>query len=78
MKQDGLHITNESMDIMAESIPDALTRVITGPPDENLQITIRNDNERPETQTNDTIKEVTTTKQVAAKLIGRGEEHSEN
>ena len=74
MKRDGLHITNESVEIMAESITDALTRVTTGPPDENFQITIRNDNERPETQNNNTTKELTTTKQVAAKLIGKGGE----
>ena len=49
MKRDGLHITNESAEIIAESIIDALTRVIMGPPDENLQLTIKNDNERPET-----------------------------
>ena len=75
IKSDGIHLTNESAEIMAEQITEAIEKSNDSNAEENIQITIPNNNYNdPETQDNNTTKEVTTTVQVAGKIIGRGGE----
>ena len=74
IKSDGIHLTNESAEIMAEQIKEAIKKSNEANAEENIQITIPNNNYDPETQDNNTTKEVTTTAQVAGKIIGRGGE----
>ena len=75
IKSDGIHLTNESAEIMAEQITEAIEKSNDANAEENIQITIPNNSYNdPETQDNNTTKEVTTTAQVAGKIIGRGGE----
>ena len=72
MKKDGLHITNESAEIMAEQITEAINRSEQQTTNRNLRITIKNDSNRSAKDNLEDTTQLTTTKQIAAKIIGKG------
>ena len=69
MNRDGLHITNESAEIMAENITSVIQAQRTQPvATGNIRITIPNDDH----ENRISQQEFTTTRQIAAKAIGKG------
>ena len=76
MKKDGLHITNESAEILAEKISEIVKRLESGPTSrENLKITFTMDDQEAHTNDDDVMTDViTTSRHTAAKIIGKGGE----
>ena len=72
MKKDGLHLTNESAEIMAEQITEAINRREQQTANRNLRITIKNDSNRSGKDNLEDTTQLTTTKQIATKIIGKG------
>ena len=72
MKKDGLHLTNESAEIMAEQITEAINRREQQTVNRNLRITIKNDSNRSAKDNLEDTTQLTTSKQIAAKIIGKG------
>ena len=73
IRKDGLHLTGESAEIMAENIPLTILALQTDyPPPENIKVTFQTG----EAQTKEPTKSETfkTTKHIAAKIIGIGGE----
>ena len=76
MKKDGLHITNESAEILAEKISEIVRRLESGPTSrENLKITFTMDDQEALSKDDDVMTDkITTSRQTAAKIIGKGGE----
>ena len=76
MKKDGLHITNESAEILAEKISEIVRRLESGPTSrENLKITFTMDDQEAHPKDDDVMTDViTTSRHTAAKIIGKGGE----
>ena len=76
MKKDGLHITNESAEILAEKISETVKRLESGPTSkENLKITFTMDEQEAHAKDDDIMTDViTTSRHTAAKIIGKGGE----
>ena len=72
MKKDGLHLTNESAEIMAEQITEAINRREQQTTNRNLRITIKNDSNKSAKDNLEDTTQLTTTKHIAAKIIGKG------
>ena len=72
MKKDGLHLTDEYAEIMAEQITEASNRREQLTANRNLRITIKNDSNRSAKDNLEDTTQLTTTKQIAAKITGKG------
>ena len=76
MKKDGLHITNESAEILAEKISEIVRRLESGPTSrENLKITFTMSDQEAHSKDDDVMTDViTTSRHTAAAIIGKGGE----
>ena len=78
MKGDGLHLTNESANIIAEEVAIIIQTTMTqqghNEEMENFEITIRNEQGNTNQNEELTTSEVNTTALIAAKIIGKGGE----
>ena len=72
MKKDGLHLTNESAEIMGEQITEAINRSEPPTVNRNRRITIKNDSNSSAKDNLEDTTQLTTSKQIAAKIIGKG------
>ena len=76
MRGDGLHLTNESAEIMADYITRTiLDQLDQQPENDNIEVTIQaSDTEMMDLDNDLATEEIETTKEIAAKIIGAGGE----
>ena len=80
MRGDGLHLTNESAEIVAEEITQAIQNTVPPPQQdpseerENIEITITNENATANQDAEPSETGISTSKTIAAKIIGRAGE----
>ena len=71
MRKGGLHLTDESAEIMAEQIAEAISRNEQPTSNRNLRITIETDSNNTSKDSMKGTTQLTTSKQIAAKVIGK-------
>ena len=75
MRKDGLHLTGESAEIMAENISQTIIALQTDyPPPENIKVTFQTGETEAQTKEPTRSETFKTTKHIAAKVIGIGGE----